>query len=245
LVFPIEEDYDKHLDLAKICRKEDFFAKCMNILERLKKYLVNNKNISINLELSLSKCLSENDFAPDSQKAIDNLEYIINNEINTIDDNGLKSKIYCYYAFLNMQKYEKNLSEERVNSIMKCLELSTKYNHNNYKTWHYYAFLNYKYFEVLLSMNNKKKNIYAQNAIIGFTNSVCIGGKTIAKTLQDLLRIIEIWFQVGEDITVIKLIKQSFIKIDIDTWLQVLPQLLARVNTKNELIQESLIEILN
>ena len=244
LVFPIEEDYDKHLDLAKICRKEDFFAKCMNILERLKKYLVNNKNILINLELSLSKCLSENDFAPDSQKAIDNLEYIINNEINTIDDNGLKSKIYCYYAFLNMQKYEKNLSEERVNSIMKCLELSTKYNHNNYKTWHYYAFLNYKYFEVLLSMNNKKKNIYAQNAIIGFTNSVCIGGKTIAKTLQDLLRIIEIWFQVGEDITVIKLIKQSFIKIDIDTWLQVLPQLLARVNTKNELIQESLIEIL-
>ena len=31
LIFPIEEDYDKHLDLAKICRKDDLFAKCMNM----------------------------------------------------------------------------------------------------------------------------------------------------------------------------------------------------------------------
>ena len=33
LVFTYEEDYEKHLDLAKICREDDDFKKCMNILD--------------------------------------------------------------------------------------------------------------------------------------------------------------------------------------------------------------------
>ena len=243
LLFPIEEDYDKHLDLAKICRKDDLFAKCMNILERLQKHLANNKNISIDLQLSLNKCLNENDFAPDSQKAIDNLKTIIQNEISNVDPK-LKSKIYCYYAYLNMQKYEKCLTEERVSGIMNYLELSTKFNSKNYKAWHYYALLNYKYFEFLISTNHTGKEPYALNAIKGFTNSVCIGGKTISKTLQDLLRFIEVWFQGGEDAALIQSIKDSFKKISLDSWLLVIPQLLARVNIKSHLIRESLVEIL-
>ena len=243
LIFPIEEDYDKHLDLAKICRKDDLFAKCMNILERLKKHLVNNKNISIDLQLSLNKCLNENDFAPDSQKALDNLKVIIDDEIDSVDAK-LKSKIYCYYAYLNMQKYNKNLTEDKVNNIMHYFELSTKFNSKNYKAWHYFALLNYKYFEFLISTNHPSKNAFALNAIKGFTNSVCIGGKVISKILQDLLRIIEIWFQVGDDKTLIQIIIDSFTKISLDSWLLVIPQLLARVNIKSHLIRESLVEIL-
>ena len=91
--------------------------------------------------------------------------------------------------------------------------------------------------------NTEKKEAllnYASNSIIGFTKSVCIGGKNISKTLQDLLRIIDVWFSMGHDETIDNLVIQSFETIDIDSWLLVIPQLLARVNLKDERIKNSL-----
>ena len=54
LVLNYEEDYEKHLDLAKICREDDEFKKSMNILERLNK---NTNKIHISLFVTLSKLL--------------------------------------------------------------------------------------------------------------------------------------------------------------------------------------------
>ena len=241
LVFKIDEDYDTHLKLAKICRKEDRFTTCMIVLNRLSKRLQHCcNNVSVNVMLSISKCLNENNNQKDSEAAIDNLKKIIDNEINTIDDT-LKSKIYCYYAIWNAQMIEKRLTEDKVSSILNYLELSTKYNSKNYKAWHNYALLNYKFFEM---ENTMTYNAYASNAIKGFTKSVCIGGKSISKTLQDLLRLIDLWFQVGSDSTLNELIMTSFDQIAIESWLMVIPQLLARVGVTNETIRNSLVYIL-
>ena len=116
----------------------------------------------------------------------------------------LKSKIYCYYAIWNSKSSLTN--EANVNDILTYLDLSTKYNANNYKAWHHYAMLNYKFYEnnnINISSNSNSNSTssnniqFASNAIKGFTNSVCIGGTNISKTLQDLLRVIDLWFQVG------------------------------------------------
>ena len=249
LVFNIEEDYDKHLDLAKIARKDDLFEKCMNVLNRLKRdtVFVKDKNISISLSLSLNKCLNENDFLSDSQKAIDNLNRIITNEFDNDSENKisekLKSKVYCYYGYLNLQQYDIFLTEKKVDEIKNYFDLSIKFDNKNYKAWHYFGLLNYKYFE-LLENNEKIRGNYASNAIKGFTTSVTIGGKNISKTLQDLLRLVDVWFQIGEDKSLLNLIRESFNKISIDSWLVVIPQLLARVNIKNEMIRETLVELL-
>ena len=249
LVFNIEEDYDKHLDLAKIARKDDMFEKCMNVLNRLKRdtVYVKDKNISISLSLSLNKCLNENDLLSDSQKAIDNLSEIIKKEFDTDSNNKIsqkiKSKVYCYYGYLNLQQYEKSLNEDKVAEIKNYFDLSIQYYNKNYKAWHYYGLLNYKYFE-LLSNNDKNRGNYAQNAIKGFTTSVTIGGKNMSKTLQDLLRLVDVWFQIGDDETLINLIRESFNKISIDSWLVVIPQLLASVNIKNDYIRKTLVELL-
>ena len=160
LVFNIEEDYDKHLDLAKIARKDDLFEKCMNVLNRLKRdtVFVKDKNISISLSLSLNKCLNENDFLSDSQKAIDNLNKIITNEFENDSENKisekLKSKVYCYYGYLNLQQYDIFLTEKKVDEIKNYFDLSIKFDNKNYKAWHYFGLLNYKYFELL--ENNEK-----------------------------------------------------------------------------------------
>ena len=105
-MFSINEDYEKHLELAKICRKEDRFTTCLNVLNRLKRKLGNdNKNVKIKVDLNIQKCLYENN---STDLAINNLKAIINNEINNID-NHLKSSIYCYYSIWNMNKLGKKV----------------------------------------------------------------------------------------------------------------------------------------
>ena len=62
LLFTLDEDYDTHLKLAKICRREDRFTTCMIVLNRLSKRLENcGANVSVNVKLSISKCLNENE----------------------------------------------------------------------------------------------------------------------------------------------------------------------------------------
>ncbi len=101
LVFSINEDYEKHLELAKICRKEDRFATCLNVLNRLKRKLGDdNKNVKIKVDLNIQKCLYENN---STDMAINNLKTIINEEIHHLN-NELKSRIYCYYSIWNMNK---------------------------------------------------------------------------------------------------------------------------------------------
>ena len=242
LLFTLDEDYDTHLKLAKICRREDRFTTCMIVLNRLSKRLENcGANVSVNVKLSISKCLNENDIQKDSEKAITNLKYIIDNEINQIHDH-LKSKIYCYYAIWS-STYIDYQSYNNVHDIINYLDLSTKYNPQNYKAWHHYAMLNYKFYESNIDLTNNNIQ-FASNAIKGFTNSVCIGGKNISKTLQDLLRLIDLWFQVGTYDEVNTIIMKSFKQISIESWLLVIPQLLARVGITNEQIRNSLVYIL-
>ena len=250
LVFTYEEDYQKHLDLAKICREDDDFKKSMNILERLKQK-TKKINISLAVTLNISKCLNENFIFTDNIKARKELEKIIKDqfEFNTNEEisKKLKSKFYYYYSFLLMNEYDTpdkmdKLNENIIKEIQYYATKSTKMNENSFKAWHNYGLINYKYFE---SFPNINKNTYAKNALEGFTHSVNIGRKSISKILQDLLRFIGIWFQIEDNNhELIEVIKSCINQISTENWLFVLPQLLARININKENIRNILINLL-
>ena len=250
LVFTYEEDYQKHLDLAKICREDDDFKKCMNILERLKRK-TKEINISLAVTLNISKCLNENFIFTDNIKAIKELEKIIKDqfELNNNEEvsKKLMSKIYCYYSYLLMNEYDNpekmdKLDENIIKEIKYYATKSIKMNEKSFKAWHNYGLINYKYFE---SFPNINRNTYAKNAIEGFTHSVNIGGKSISKILQDLLRFIGIWFQIEDNNhELIEVVKNCINQISSENWLLVLPQLLARININKEIIRNILINLL-
>ena len=250
LVFTYEEDYQKHLDLAKICREDDDFKKCMNILERLKNK-TKKINISLAVTLNISKCLNENFIFTDNIKARKELEKIIKDqfEFNTNEEvtKKLKSKFYYYYSFLLMNEYDTpdkidKLDENIIKEIQYYATKSTKMNEKSFKAWHNYGLINYKYFE---SFPNINKNAYAKNALEGFTHSVNIGRKSISKILQDLLRFIGIWFQIEDNNhELIEVVKKCISQISAENWLLVLPQLLARININKENIRSILINLL-
>ena len=135
--------------------------------------------------------------------------------------------------------------------------LALKYNNISYKLWHNYAMFNYKYYKYILLNKEKacKKNenkkikdkeiLLAKYAVNGFRNSLFIGGKNKKKTFQDTLRLLDIFFSEGnKDDNLLNLINETFNYIDIDAFLNVLPQLLSRFDINDNKILDVLLNIL-
>ena len=245
VIFTPEEDYLNSLRLSQICRKTNQFTTCMLVLNRLQKNLQScNPEVHMRVKLEIGRCLHDDYHDSNNlNKAVEVLKNIINdinNENNNKIDDKLKSNIYCYYGMWRAEKIGNIFNQNEVNDIIKDLELSTKYNNNNYKAWHSYALLNYKFFESEKKLNTN----YAINAIEGFTKNICIRGKNMSKILQDLLLLINIWFQIGNEEYIDKLMQEKIDVISIECWLLVIPQLLARINITNPLIKKTLILLL-
>ena len=241
IIFSSEEDYNTSLKLCQICRKKDKFTKCMLILNRLQKSLINSgPNVAVQVELAVGKCLHDDYDDPNNlDKAINRLEKLVNCNLSEVLDT-LKSKIYCYYGMWRAEKLGNNLNENDVNNILKDLEFSTKYNQCNYKAWNSYALLNYKFFEY----GKDTKINYAVNAIEGFAKSICVGKNNMSKILKDLLLLLNIWFKVGMDEKIDELMNEKIDNISLDSWILVIPQLLARINVTNPFIRKTLISLL-
>lgn len=273
LVFDLNEDYENHLHLAKICMREDRFSSCLNILNRLDQRLNReNKDVRIRVQLSMNKCKYENN---KKLEAISNLEAIMSSEMENIQS-SLKSKIYSTCATWKMAQLETQRSfieqEKEVKEILQMLQSAYQYNSKNYRAWHNYGLLNFKYFEELsvlydnshintnyintsmpdtIYINELKDSYqsklnsafyleYAKNAIIGFTNAVRIGGTNISRTLQDLLRMIELSFMVGHKDDIANEIYKAIDVIEIEAWILVIPQLLARVHNLDDNLKQLL-----
>ena len=325
LVLPIELEYNKYMDLVKICRKLNLYNQSEKILLRLKKKLnikdeIGQSNdlklneIQIKIELMYNKCLFEKG---EIKEAIDNSKYIVdildnansikitnNNYYNLSKlNNKIKSQIYGSYAiykhknfafkkdfvdYLNENNsdldnfrlshgffkkttfnYNNSNNKKRKQSmrlnppqddesemINHYFALATKYNNSSYKLWHNYAMFNYKYYKFIFSNTkkeeknnsyrlNNKEILFAINAVKGFKNSLSIGGKNRNKTFQDLLRLIDIFFSIGDKSdNLLSLISETFNYIDIDAFLNVIPQLLSRFDIKEPKILDVLFNIL-
>ena len=158
-------------------------------------------------------------------------------------------------TFIPSEAQSKNLNF--VQDINKNFILATKYDNTNFNIWHTYAMFNYKLYKSLLNIKNKEKgeNIslnnnntvknYAVNAVEGFKYSIIIGRHKKKNIFQDLLRLIDIFFDpssVNNDL--INLIDSSFNEIEVDSFLIVLPQLLCRFNLKESNVLSILISLL-
>ena len=196
-----------------------------------------------------------------------NLVSNIKEEINLNDLNsfrlshGFFKKTSYNFGKNNLQKRKKSMrlnppQDDESEMINHYFALATKYNNTSYRIWHNYAMFNYKYYKFIFSntdndykknniMINNKELLFAINAVNGFKNSLSIGGKNRNKTFQDLLRLIDIFFSLGDKSdNLLKLISDTFNYIDVDAFLNVIPQLLCRFDIKDIKILDVLFNIL-
>ncbi|KAK8751728.1 hypothetical protein OTU49_009992 [Cherax quadricarinatus] len=151
------------------------------------------------------------------------------------------------------------LNEENISQILNYYTLAKETDESCYKAWHAYAYMN---FEAILFYKNKSEGVKSDSsgeesgtpnkkkksagdftvaAVKGFIRSISLSD---GNSLQDTLRLLTVWFEHGHQPGVYEALVDGLKTIQIDTWLQVIPQLIARIDTPRTLVGKLIHQLL-
>ncbi|KAJ2745782.1 phosphatidylinositol kinase- protein kinase tor1 [Coemansia sp. BCRC 34301] len=133
-------------------------------------------------------------------------------------------------------------------TILESYRAATVLDSKWYKAWHSLALHHYfeaKKYEKRSRVSSEVIKKYVVPAIHGFSRAIMLFKEDT--TLQDTLRLLTVWFSYSEHESVVQAVFESINYIPLQTWLQVIPQILARIHIKSEstsrLIKQLLAEV--
>ncbi|KAJ7180725.1 phosphatidylinositol 3-kinase [Mycena filopes] len=138
-------------------------------------------------------------------------------------------------------------SEHHYAELLHSYLLATHYDGEWYKAWHTWALANFKVINVLKSQDqsmdppSNQLAAHAVQAITGFFRSISLRN---TEALQDTLRLLTLWFEFGAHEDVSQAINSGFRIVEVDTWLDVIPQIIARIQTPFSNIRRDIDNIL-
>lgn len=126
--------------------------------------------------------------------------------------------------------------------VLHSYHSATQYNNDSYKAWHAWALANFKVVSAHSSQPSRETpsvphRVVADHvipAIRGFFRSISLSSTS---ALQDTLRLLTLWFTYGGDPDVSSVVTEGFASVSVDTWLEVTPQLIARINQPNQRVR--------
>ncbi|TGZ84962.1 FAT-domain-containing protein [Ascodesmis nigricans] len=137
------------------------------------------------------------------------------------------------------------LDPESASMILDSYHKATQYHKDWYKAWHAWALAN---FEVVNSSDVEPQNIRREMllahvipAVHGFFRSIALSS---GSSLQDTLRLLTLWFLYGGHPEVNQTVTEGFNSISVDTWLEVIPQLIARINQPDPKVRNAIHHLL-
>jgi len=92
--------------------------------------------------------------------------------------------------------------------------------------------------------NIQQRLSHAIMAITGFFNSIGLCEASNLSNLQDTLRLLTLWFKYGGYSNVAETIAAGVDSVAVDTWVQVIPQLIARIQVPDPKLRESIHDVL-
>jgi len=173
----------------------------------------------------------------------------------SIEDNSLRSA--CWLE-LGEWKIEENITPNAFISEPLQVEVLSEFKRatlmdGGYKAWHNWALLNFRIAQQLNESDdgngNKRKGVPVSSsqrnhvvvAIKSFVSAISLGTKRwSASVQQDMLNFLTCLFQYGEQSAIANIINECVESVPIETWLGVLPQLLARIHIKSPSIRSVL-----
>ncbi|WAR26259.1 MTOR-like protein [Mya arenaria] len=158
----------------------------------------------------------------------------------------------CYLKLGDWSEANMVFSEQTIPQILEYFSLATEHNKNWHKAWHQWALMNYEAVlfykqKDLGSSQNQEINLpitprpdtisakihkYCVPAVVGFFKSINLSNQN---SLQDTLRLLTLWFDYGQWPEVHEALIDGIKAIKISEWLQVIPQLIARIDTPRTL----------
>eukprot|EP01012_Entosiphon_sulcatum_P054443 TRINITY_DN7521_c0_g1_i1.p1 TRINITY_DN7521_c0_g1~~TRINITY_DN7521_c0_g1_i1.p1 ORF type:complete len:2724 (+),score=384.89 TRINITY_DN7521_c0_g1_i1:801-8174(+) len=159
----------------------------------------------------------------------------------------LRASCYSRLAEWQQQLHKDTYSADRKRSaVLHNLQLATQLDPLSHEAWHGLALFNQKVAERLRKMKVDSETIlpYLVTAIRGFVQSISLSSRQLDVSIQDILRLLTIWFNYGEIPQVAQEVQLGLPRISIDAWLLVIPQLIARMQSSIPAVSEGVINLL-
>ncbi|KAK5740672.1 phosphatidylinositol kinase-related protein kinase tor1 [Elasticomyces elasticus] len=161
----------------------------------------------------------------------------------------LLARCYLKQGDWQIKLHDGDWESDHVQDVLQSYNMATRYNENWYKAWHAWALAN---FEVVTSMATSADresadvpreivNDHVVPAIKGFFKSIALSSSS---SLQDTLRLLTLWFAHGKHQEVTHSVTQGIASVSIDTWLEVIPQLIARINQPHKIVRDAIHNLL-
>ncbi|KAF2244260.1 ARM repeat-containing protein [Trematosphaeria pertusa] len=161
----------------------------------------------------------------------------------------LLAKCYHKVGEWQSQVHHGEWDHDQVHDILSAYSAATRYNKDWYKAWHSWALANFEVVNFITSQADRESTELPPSvvhehiipAITGFFKSIALSSSS---SLQDTLRLLTLWFSHGGLRDVNQTISDGTKTVPIDTWLEVIPQLLARINQPNPTVRQSIHQLL-
>ncbi|XP_012554042.1 serine/threonine-protein kinase mTOR isoform X1 [Hydra vulgaris] len=200
-----------------------------------------------------------------------NLQHFVRNtlrpkayQVSPSEENENSQALVCLLAKCHLKLGEwmtviQGINSTTITPILQYYAAATENASKWYKAWHSWALMNYE--SVLYYKNSqplsasqfsppgsprKTTDPSVQNYIVpaveGFFRSIAL---FMGNSLQDTLRLLTLWFEFGHWPDVHEALVNGIKTIHIDNWLQVIPQLIARIDSPRQLISRLIHQLLS
>ncbi|QCD91891.1 FKBP12-rapamycin complex-associated protein [Vigna unguiculata] len=270
LVLPPVEDVETWLKFASLCRKSGRISQAKSTLVKLLQYDPEKSPENVRYHghpqvmlayLKYQWSLGEDSKRREAFIRLQNLSMELSSapNIQPVTPSSLTSGLnpsvpLLARVYLNLGSWQWSLSpglvDESIKDILNAFTKATQYANKWGKAWHKWALFN----TAVMSHYTLRgfPDVAAQfvvAAVTGYFHSIACAAnsKGVDGSLQDILRLLTLWFNHGATAEVQMALKKGFSLVNINTWLVVLPQIIARIHSNNhavrELIQSLLVRI--
>lgn len=180
------------------------------------------------------------------EESIESLKNLVT-QIGSFED-PLAVKCHLKLGEWQLAFGEQNLAVVDIESVLCSFKTATQLDDKSYKAWHAWALMNFQVVEYFEQLRQPTAQIipHIVPAVQGFFKSISLGrNRWTANVQQDILRLLTLWFAHGHRVDVHDALLKGFEMVSIDTWLGVIPQLIARIHTPHPQIQRQLHQLLS
>ncbi|XP_011030285.1 PREDICTED: serine/threonine-protein kinase TOR-like isoform X2 [Populus euphratica] len=270
LVLPPTEDIDNWLKFASLCRKSNRISQARSTLVKLLQYDPETSPENVRYRgppqvmlayLKYQWSLGEDHKRKEAFARLQDLAIELSSAPNmqSITPIGLVGStgqnvhlLARVYRTLGAWQWtlSPGLDDDSIQEILSSFRNATQYATEWGKAWHSWALFNTAVMSqyTLQGLPNVASQ-FVVSAVTGYFHSIACAAnaKGVDDSLQDILRLLTLWFNHGASAEVQMALQKGFSHVNINTWLVVLPQIIARIHSNThavrELIQSLLVRI--
>eukprot|EP01052_Picozoa_sp_SAG31_P012956 SAG31_NODE_768_length_12226_cov_3.928424_3_plen_2501_part_00 len=153
-------------------------------------------------------------------------------------------------------KWRRTLDPSAFEAIISSYQHATTLAPHDHKAWHSWALMNYEVGTMQEERMGEPSSddagatsrgvVHHMNmALKGFFQSIQLPGQhNYGNALQDVLHLLTVWFRYGENAAVHETVEEGLRDVSVDTWLQVIPQIVARIDSPRQKVRAQIKNLL-